>query len=460
MDIPGDILSAFKKRDEELKQLFILLKELKKLVPEGCFQLVLEHGIDVFLEKALELPREIHDKLVDNANKRKDTFHFELQDGRWVYAMPVKEINAVLIFTISNHTPDLTFRDYNTVLIQLYVDLFLSQKAFHNEQKLRNVQKKQLDRKLHVLENMYQEILEDNHRQHQIIQSQQENYSLNLKSEIDKQTAEHRKVNAHLHEKTEDLKRSQAQLIQSEKMASLGQLVAGVAHEINTPVGIGVTVSSHLTKSTQKIISSFENNKMTKGDLTKHFSSTLESSELILQHLLQTADLIKSFKMVTADQTAHEKREFNVKSYLGDIILSLRPKLKNKPHQIKIDCDDDIEIDSYPGALAQIVTNMVLNSLTHAFNEGDNGTMAIEVLKNANEIILKYSDDGKGATEENIEKIFEPFFTTKRGEGGTGLGMHIVYNTVTQILKGSISCESIQGQGISFFINLPAKLEN
>jgi len=457
MDIPADIFSKFVKQDEGLKQLIVLLKEQ---VPEGCFQLVLDHGTDDYLGEDLDLPREIRDEIVDNANKRKDTFYFELQDGRLVYAMPAKEINAVLIFTISNHTPDLTLRNSNTALIQSYIDLFLSQKDFQNEQNLRNIQKKQLDRKLQVLEDMYQEILEDNHRQYQTIQSQQENYSLNLKSDIDKQTAELRKVNTHFRENTENLKRSQTQLIQSEKMASLGQLVAGIAHEINTPVGIGVTVSSHLTKITKKIMSSLENNKMTKADLTKYFSSTLESSELILQHLLQTADLIKSFKMVSADQTAHEKRNFNVKSYLGDIILSLRPKLKNKPHQIKIDCDDDIEIDSYPGALAQIATNMVLNSLTHAFNEGDNGTIAIEVLKNANQIILKYSDDGKGVTEENIEKIFEPFFTTKRGEGGTGLGMHIVYNTVTQILKGSISCESIQGQGISFFINLPAKLEN
>ena len=269
-----------------------------------------------------------------------------------------------------------------------------------------------------------------------------------------------RELERKVKEKAESLERSQKQLIQSEKMASLGQLVAGVAHEINTPVGIGVTVSSHLTQSTKKIISSFENNKMSKSDLTKYFSSTLKTSELILQHLLQTADLIQSFKMVSADQTSHERRIFNVKSYLEDIILSLKPKLKNKPHQITIACDDDIEIDSYPGALAQIITNMVLNSLIHAFNEGDNGTIAIEVLKNANGIILKYRDDGKGIPEENIKNIFEPFFTTKRGEGGTGLGMHIVYNTVTQILKGSISCESIQGKGISFFINLPAKLEN
>ncbi|GAG12403.1 unnamed protein product, partial [marine sediment metagenome] len=214
-----------------------------------------------------------------------------------------------------------------------------------------------------------------------------------------------------IQEKTEILERSQKQLIQSEKMASLGQLVAGVAHEINTPVGIGVTVSSHLTQSTKKIISSFENNNMSKSDLIKYFSSTLETSELILQHLLQTADLIKSFKMVSADQTSHERRKFNVKSYLGDIILSLRPKLKNKPHQITIDCDDDIEIDGYPGALAQIITNMVLNSLLHAYSEGDKGTIAIEVLKNADGIILKYRDDGKGIPEENIENIFEPFLT-------------------------------------------------
>ena len=457
MDIPAGIFSKFVKQDEGLKQLIVLLKEQ---VPEGSFQLVLDHGTDDYLGEDLDLPREIRDEIVDNANKRKDTFYFELQDGRLVYAMSAKEINAVLIFTISNHTPDLTIRNSNTALIQSYIDLFLSQKDFQNEQKLRNVQKKQLDRKLQVLEDMYQEILEDNHRQYQIIQSQQENYSLNLKSDIDKQTAELRKVNTHLRENTENLKRSQTQLIQSEKMASLGKLVAGVAHEINTPIGIGVTVSSHLAKTTKKIILSFENNKMTKADLTKYLSGTLESSELLLQHLLQTANLIKSFKMVSADQTAHERRKFNVKSYLEDIILSLRPKLKNKPHQITIDCDDDIEIDSYPGALAQIVTNMVINSLLHAYSEGEKGTIAIEILKNANQIILKYSDDGKGVTEENIKHIFEPFFTTKRGEGGTGLGMPIVYNTVTHILKGSISCESIQGKGISFIINMPAKLEN
>jgi len=263
-----------------------------------------------------------------------------------------------------------------------------------------------------------------------------------------------------IQEKTENLEKSQKQLIQSEKMASLGQLVTGVAHEINTPVGIGVTVSSSLSKSTKKILSSFENKTMSKTDLTKYFSSTIESSELILQHLLQTADLIKSFKMVSADQTAHEKRKFNVKSYLENIILSLRPELKNKPHRIKINCDDDIQIDSYPGAMAQVVTNMVFNSLIHAFDDGDTGTIEIEVTQNASQIILKYSDNGKGVSKEDIKKIFDPFFTTKRGTGGTGLGMHIVYNTVTQIMKGSISCESIQGQGISFIINLPAKLEN
>jgi len=262
-----------------------------------------------------------------------------------------------------------------------------------------------------------------------------------------------------IQEKTENLEKSQKQLIQSEKMASLGQLVTGVAHEINTPVGIGVTVSSSLSKSTKKILSSFENKTMSKTDLTKYFSSTIESSELILQHLLQTADLIKSFKMVSADQTAHEKRKFNVKSYLENIILSLRPELKNKPHRIKINCDDDIQIDSYPGAMAQVVTNMVFNSLIHAFDDGDTGTIEIEVTQNASQIILKYSDNGKGVSKKDIKKIFDPFFTTKRGTGGTGLGMHIVYNTVTEILKGSISCESIQGQGINFIVTLPEKLE-
>ena len=259
-------------------------------------------------------------------------------------------------------------------------------------------------------------------------------------------------------EKTERLDQSRKQLVQSEKMASLGQLVAGVAHEINTPVGIGITVSSHLVDQTREIIAAFDKNKMTKSALTQYFGKTLETSELIFTHLVQAGDLVRSFKMISADQTVHERRSFMLKTYLDDIIVSLRPKLKKELHHVTVNCREDIEINSYPGALAQIITNLIINSLLHAYSEGEEGNIRIDVSIEGTDVILVYSDDGKGISPENIEKIFDPFFTTKRGEGGTGLGLHIIYNTVTQILKGSISCESTLGQGTRFRIKLPVSI--
>lgn len=263
---------------------------------------------------------------------------------------------------------------------------------------------------------------------------------------------------AEIKEKTKRLEQSRKRLVQSEKMASLGQLVAGVAHEISTPVGIGMTVASHLVKQSRKIISAFENNKMTKSALTKYFGKTLESGELILTHLVQTGDLVGSFKMISADQTAHKKRTFMLKAYLEDIIVSLRPKLKKELHEVTVNCQENIEMNSYPGALAQIITNMIINSLLHAYSEGEEGNIRIYASTEGSEVILEYGDDGKGIPPENIEKVFDPFFTTKRGKGGTGLGLHIIYNTVTQILKGSISCESTLGQGTRFSIRLPISI--
>ena len=259
-------------------------------------------------------------------------------------------------------------------------------------------------------------------------------------------------------EKTERLDQSRKQLVQSEKMASLGQLVAGVAHEINTPVGIGITVSSHLVDQTREIIAAFDKNKMTKSALTQYFGKTLETSQLIFTHLVQAGDLVRSFKMISADQTVHERRSFMLKTYLDDIIVSLRPKLKKELHQVTVNCREDIEIDSYPGALAQIITNLIINSLLHAYSEGEKGNIRINASTEGTDVILEYGDDGKGISPENIDKIFDPFFTTRRGKGGTGLGLHIIYNTVTEILKGSITCESTLGQETRFRIKLPVSI--
>ncbi|QWR76963.1 sensor histidine kinase [Candidatus Magnetomonas plexicatena] len=257
-------------------------------------------------------------------------------------------------------------------------------------------------------------------------------------------------------ERTRELKNAHQQLVESEKMAALGGLVAGVAHEINTPVGIAVTAASHLQDVTSKLSEAINNKTAKKDELFNYFTHATKSSELILTNLERTSELVKSFKLVSADQTSHEMRLFNVRDYIEKVITSLSPKLKHTSVEIKLECPPDIEINSYPGALAQIITNFIMNSLMHAYNETGKGAITIEISKSDDSFTLKYSDDGKGIPEENLSKIFNPFFTTNRAGGGTGLGLHILYNLITQTFKGTINCESIVGKGTTFTVTIPA----
>ncbi|MBF0318272.1 MAG: hypothetical protein HQL01_00500 [Nitrospirae bacterium] len=263
----------------------------------------------------------------------------------------------------------------------------------------------------------------------------------------------------------ESLRQSQDKLVEAEKMAALGGLVAGVAHEINTPIGIAVTTASHLQDVTSKLSAAINNKTAKKDELFNYFIHATKSSELILTNLERTSELVRSFKMVSADQTSHERRVFKVRDYIEKVITSLSPRLKQTSCEIKLECPPDLEINSYPGALAQIITNFVINSLVHGFsdNGGDNGgdsgrggIITINLSKNDGSLLLKYSDNGKGIPAENMGKIFNPFFTTNRAGGGTGLGLHILYNLITQTLKGTIDCESIQGEGTTFSVTIPA----
>ncbi|MES0335390.1 MAG: ATP-binding protein [Candidatus Magnetobacterium sp. LHC-1] len=253
----------------------------------------------------------------------------------------------------------------------------------------------------------------------------------------------------------EYLKQSQAQLVRAEKMASLGQLVAGVAHEINTPVGIGITLSSTIVKTTGDIMAAFNNKSLNKTQLEQYINEVGEGSSVILTNLLRAADLIKRFKMVSTDQLTQDRRKFKIKGYLEEILMTLKPKLKGHPHTIEIHCPEDLEMNSYPGALAQIMTNLLLNSLIHAYDPDDKGNITIEVIDKERTIVVEYSDDGKGMSTENLKRVFEPFFTTQRGTGGTGLGLHIVYNIVTQTFGGHIECKSVEGEGTRFIITFP-----
>ncbi|MDZ7961572.1 MAG: ATP-binding sensor histidine kinase [Aulosira sp. DedQUE10] len=253
----------------------------------------------------------------------------------------------------------------------------------------------------------------------------------------------------------EELKTTQDQLVESKKMAALGSLVAGVAHEVNTPVGTSITLVSTLIDKTTTLMATVEQGQLKRADLANYLNIAKECGDIILTNLNSAAELVQSFKQVAVDQTNLEQRTIKVKFYLEETLFSLAPNLRQTLHTVTITGDDTVTISTYPGALAQVVTNLVMNSLMHAYQPEQAGQMYFEVLQQADQVIIQYRDDGCGVPEEHLSRIFEPFFTTARHRGGTGLGLHIVYNLVTQKLRGTINVQSEVGMGTLFIVTLP-----
>lgn len=245
----------------------------------------------------------------------------------------------------------------------------------------------------------------------------------------------------------ETLQHMQNELIQSEKMASLGGLVAGVAHEINSPVGVSLTAASHLEETASNFAVEFEAGSVKKTDLTAFIDVTKQSSHIISANLKRAIDLIGSFKQVAVDQTSQENRTFLMAAYLDEVLLTLAPEINKNGHKISIQCNPKLKIESFPGALSQVFTNLIMNSLLHGFEGIKHGNITIDVKDQGSMVHIIYSDDGHGMEPDTCANIFEPFFTTKRGSGGSGLGMNIAFNLITQMLAGSISCTSLPGNG-------------
>ncbi len=256
------------------------------------------------------------------------------------------------------------------------------------------------------------------------------------------------------------LKKTQAQLIDSEKLSALGGLVAGVAHEINTPVGIGVTAASHLRTKTVELRAHFKDQTMTRSELTNFLEVADEGSLMILSNLERAAQLIQSFKQVAVDQSSEARRTFFLDQYLAEILVSLKPKFRRNDHKVSIECAEGIEVDSFPGALSQIVTNLVENSLQHGFSNMQGGKIEFHVSEKSGSINLIYRDNGCGMTPDTLARVYEPFFTTKRGAGGSGLGMNLVYNLVVQNLRGRISIKSTEAHGAEFTLTFPANVDD
>lgn len=266
-------------------------------------------------------------------------------------------------------------------------------------------------------------------------------------------------INEELHLYIDELKETQKKLIESEKMASLGGLVAGISHEINTPLGLSVTGTSYIAQKVKELDTKFKEGNMKKSDLADFLDNVTLMNNSIEINLNHAVELISSFKKVAVDQTSETKRHFGIKDYFEEIIISVGHKLKKSGVEFHFDCPEEIEYFGDPSQFFQIFTNLINNSILHGFEKGEGGSIFLEVYRIEDEIILKYIDDGKGIENDVLEKIFEPFFTTKRGSGGSGLGLNIVYNIIVGSLKGSISCDSQIGEGTAFTIKFPVITE-
>ena len=251
------------------------------------------------------------------------------------------------------------------------------------------------------------------------------------------------------------LRSTQRQLVQAEKMAALGNLVAGVAHEINTPVGIGVTAASLLEERTREAAGRLRAETMKRSDLEAYFRLASESATIILANLKRASDLIQSFKQVAVDRSSETPRTVHLQECLDNLLLSLRPILRKTSHSVRVQCPAELVLHSYPGALGQVLSNLVQNSLLHGFDAREEGAIDIEVQASSEQVEICYRDNGRGIAAEHLPLIFEPFFTTRRNNGGTGLGLNILYNLVTRTLRGVIECSSQPGDGAVFRIRIP-----
>lgn len=315
---------------------------------------------------------------------------------------------------------------------------------------------------LHMLGRAINNMLDRIEQQfNKVQQAEQEIRQLNqgLEHKINERTLALKSSNQDLLNTLETLHQYQNQIVETEKMASLGQMVAGVAHEVNTPIGLGVTASTLMQDKLADIQKAFDEKKLTSSQLAKFLAESKENLGIIYRNLERAASLIRSFKQVAVDQSNENRRQFNMLQLMNEVLLSLRPNLKKTQHQVLLECDASLEIDSKPGPINQILINLIMNSLIHAFENKEHGVIKVGVTVANSRCYVHYSDNGSGVPEHIKKRIFDPFVTTKRGEGGSGLGMHLVYNLVTQALNGKITLESTLGHGIDIQFDFPVVIK-
>ncbi|TMO60933.1 sensor histidine kinase [Pseudoalteromonas aurantia] len=276
-----------------------------------------------------------------------------------------------------------------------------------------------------------------------------------LEGKVNQRTIALREANQELLNTLERMHQYQNQIVENEKMASLGQMVAGVAHEVNTPIGLGVTGSTLLRDKLSDIKTAFEQKSLTSKQLERFIGDGIENLDLIYRNLNRAADLISSFKRVAVSQDLELSSDVNITNLLTNIITAMKADIAVKQPVIDIQCADGLTISSKAGPLQQVFEQLISNSLLHAFKGIENNSIDINISRSNNQLSILYTDNGCGVPNSIRKRIFDPFVTTKRGEGGSGLGMHLVYNLVTQALNGNIALDEDYASGTRFIISLP-----
>jgi two-component system, NtrC family, sensor kinase len=282
-------------------------------------------------------------------------------------------------------------------------------------------------------------------------------HNLNLEATVAQRTAELTASNAELSDALETLQKAQRELVESEKLASLGRLVAGVAHELNTPLGNALTVVSALDDRYKQLEAMLAGSvQLRRSTLEELARDTRRGQDILQRNVQKAADLVRDFKQVAIDQTADLRRSFDLGKVVEDVLVMVEPSFKHTPHVIDTELCHGLTMNSYPGALGQVLTNLLMNALLHGFDGVAQGHVTVRCERlGESEAELSVSDNGRGMDESVRRRIFDPFFTTKLGTGGSGLGMHIVHSIVTNVLGGQIEVRSTPGQGTQMVMRLP-----
>lgn len=280
-------------------------------------------------------------------------------------------------------------------------------------------------------------------------------YSSTLESKVRQRTQELESVNQNLELALNNVNSAQAELARVERMAALGSMVAGVAHELNTPLGNCLLVASTLEEETKHLVQLMDEGKMRRSDLNKYTNTAIDSTKLLLRGLQHSARLVGDFKQVAVDQSSAQRRKFSLLVMLQELTALLHSSLRKTPFTLELDIPTDIELDSYPGPLGQVFTNLVNNAVAHGLDGLSEGHMRCSATRQDEYVLIVFEDNGHGIPPEIIKRIFEPFFTTKFGQGGSGLGLSITFNIVNNVLGGSIRASSVPSHGTRFEIRLP-----